>query len=114
MLPSTVLLLLLPLLPLLPLLRRCCCRCSVVVDVAAFGEHAFTTATTLHDGKEFEVSGRFLQLNLGAGAQVELDLCMELHANTDPSYLRPWDVEGQAVPPQQQSRRAIATASAKM
>ena len=57
-----------------------------------------------------QVNETHLQLNLGAGAQVELVLGMILHASTNPSYLRPWDSEGQVVPPGEQSVRSLAAA----
>lgn len=41
------------------------------------------------------------------------DLGMALHANTDPSYLRPWDEAGAKVEPRAQSIRSIE-AGAKM
>ena len=106
----------------------------MIIQAGAFGEHCSTTATfagigtvvrshclclvcstafaakamPLPCGPQVEVGGRYLQLNLAAGAQVEIELGVVLHANTDPSYLRPWDTEGEQVPPQAQSIRSLA------
>eukprot|EP01051_Picozoa_sp_SAG22_P008755 SAG22_NODE_687_length_7913_cov_2.611851_8_plen_125_part_00 len=87
-------------------------RRPLIIQAGAFGEHSFTTATLEGPGgRVVQVNGRYLQLNLGAGAQVELSLGMVLHANTSPSYLRPWDTEGELVPPHDQSIRALAEAA---
>jgi hypothetical protein len=86
-------------------------RRPLIIQAGAFGEHSFTTATFESSGRVVQVDGQHLQLNLGAGAQVEISLGMVLHANTSPSYLRPWDTEGESVPPHEQSIRALAEAA---
>ena len=72
-----------------------------------------TTATLAGEAgskKVVQVNGRHIQINLGAGAQLDLELGMILHANTDPSYLRPWDIEGATASPKEQSIRSMQAA----
>lgn len=85
---------------------------KLIIQAGAFREHRFTTAT-FGDGRTVAVDGPHIELVLAAGAQCEIHLGMALHANTDPSYLRPWDEAGAKVEPRAQSIRSIE-AGAKM
>jgi len=96
---------------------------TLIIQAGAFREHIFTTASFAPTeegeaaGQVVTVNGPHIEIVLAAGAQCESKLGMELHANTDPSYLRPWDEPEAAIEPQAQSVRSInaaAAASAKM
>ena len=59
---------------------------DVVVQAGGFGEHAFTSIT--NGQKTKPVEGKFLTVNLGAGAQVKLSLGLKRFVN-QPSYRFP-------------------------
>ena len=66
---------------------------KVVVQAGAFGEHAFTSVTTLENGEggaggTQEVNGKHFQVELPAGRSVKLKLGMRRYCHT-PSYEQP-------------------------
>ncbi len=60
---------------------------SVVVQAGSFGEHEFTTAVA--DGVEVAVAGRWLRVDLAAGAGSRIRIGMTRYAST-PTYETPW------------------------
>jgi hypothetical protein len=56
----------------------------VLLQAGTFGEHQFTTAG-IEGGEVVEVQGRYLRVNLGAGATARLHLGLKRHVYR-PSY----------------------------
>ena len=79
---------------------------TLIIQAGAFREHCFTTAT-FDGGDVVAVNGPHLEIVLNPGAQCDIKLGMVLHANTDPSYLRPWDEADAIIKPKAQSVRSI-------
>jgi hypothetical protein len=89
---------------------------TLIIQAGAFREHSFTTAT-FDTGDVVAVNGPHIEIVLAPGAQCDIKLGMALHANTDPSYLRPWDDSNVDIEPKAQSVRSInasANVTAKM
>jgi hypothetical protein len=66
---------------------------TVIVQAGAFGEHSFTTASTLENGDNVDstpqdVNGQHFQVTLPAGRSVKLKLGMRRYCNT-PSFQQP-------------------------